>query len=111
MGVDDLWKFCIPGVKAKPQQPFSSAKNTRVAVDISCLSHVCVARPKVASMKNIKKITHRSNELTNLVIKWMVSKDIKYVCAPFEVEWQCVYLEHMKLVDAVMSIDGDCFLS
>ena len=25
MGVDDLWKFCIPGVKAKPQQPFSSA--------------------------------------------------------------------------------------
>ena len=52
MGVDDLWKFCIPGVKAKPQQPFSSAKNTRVAVDISCLLHVCIARPKVALLIN-----------------------------------------------------------
>ena len=52
MGVDDLWKFCIPGVKDKPQQPFSSAKNTRVAVDISCLLHVCIARPKVALLIN-----------------------------------------------------------
>ena len=28
--------------------------------------------------------------------------------APFEAEWQCVCLERMNLVDAVMSSDGDC---
>ena len=48
MGVDDLWKRCVPGVKSKSPQHFKTAKNTRVAVDISCMLHAFIARPKNA---------------------------------------------------------------
>ena len=44
MGEDHLWKHCISGVKSKPEQHFASAKNTRIAVDISCLSHAWCAK-------------------------------------------------------------------
>ena len=48
MGVDDLWKCCVSGVKSKAPQHFKTSKNTRVAVDISCMLHTFIARPKNA---------------------------------------------------------------
>ena len=48
MGVQELWRSCIPGVKAKPSQPFETASNQRIAVDISCTLHACMSRPKIA---------------------------------------------------------------
>jgi len=37
MRVDDLWKFCVPGVKSKAPVHFKTIQNTSVAVDISCI--------------------------------------------------------------------------
>ena len=48
MGVDDLWKFCIAGIKSKVPQHFETAANTRIAVDISCSWHAFVSGPKNA---------------------------------------------------------------
>ena len=48
MGVEDLWKYCIPGIKEKTPQPFSTAVNTTIAIDISCLLHAFISRPKNA---------------------------------------------------------------
>ena len=48
MGVDELWKHCIRGVKAKPAEQFDTAKNSRIAVDISCFLHACLSKPKIA---------------------------------------------------------------
>ena len=47
-----------------------------------------------AAMRNMKTITSRINELMNLVKIWMKSNNIDCMCAPFEVEWQCMHLEH-----------------
>ena len=48
MGVVDSWKHCIPGVKAKPAKHFKTAENTRIAVDVSCLLHAIISKPKNA---------------------------------------------------------------
>ena len=48
MGVDDLWKFCIPGNKSKDPQHFKSAANTKIAVDASYLLHSFISRQKNA---------------------------------------------------------------
>ena len=37
----------------------------------------------------------------------MEENSINYMCATFEAEWQCVYLEKHNIVDAIMSTDGD----
>ena len=59
------------------------------------------------AMRNMKKITCRPNELINLVKNWMIEKDIKCMCAPFEAEWKCVHLEQQNFFDGAMSIDGN----
>ena len=169
MGVVDLWKHCIPGVKAKPAKHFKTAENTRIAVDVICLLHAIISKPKNAlsscctppcvptdvivslqsnhdaltnhgikplhvfngchhpmkaattsertdernesraslnsfyergkdpnvimtdadhstAMKNVKIVTSRTNELTNLVKDFMEENSINYMCAPFEAE-------------------------
>ena len=48
MGVDDLWKHCLNGVKSKPAFPFEAAANSRVAIDVSCLLHASICKPKNA---------------------------------------------------------------
>ena len=63
-----------------------------------------------ATMKNMKKITSRTNELINMVKNWMVENSINYICALFEAEWQCAYIEQNNIVDGVMSNDGDCIV-
>ena len=175
MGVQELWKECLPGVKSKPALHFKTAQNTRIAIDVSCLLHASICKPKNAllvtcvppcppkdvistleanhesfvknginpcyvfdgcqhpmkaatlagrdlerkkalcilksfyergkqtneiltdndhslAMKNVKKIASRTNELTHVVIEWMVAANLDYACAPFEAEWQCVCL-------------------
>ena len=52
MGVEDLWKHCVPGLKTKDQQHFKTAENARIAVDVSCLLHACMSKPKVALLVN-----------------------------------------------------------
>ena len=48
MGVNDLWKRCVPGIKSKDPQHFSSIANARIAVDVSCFLRAFVSRPKSA---------------------------------------------------------------
>ena len=48
MGADELWKHCVPGAKSKAPQHFKTAKNTRIAVDMSFLLHSFTKRPKNA---------------------------------------------------------------
>ena len=48
MGVDELFKYYMPGVKSKAPYHFKSVTNTRVAIDISCLLHAYISKPKNA---------------------------------------------------------------
>ena len=169
IGVDDLWKHCIPNVKEKPSQNFNIAKNTRISVEISCFLCACDSRLKVElltccvlsyvptdvinflesnhvsfvkcniflyfvfvgcdhlmkaetkasrcnqrkkakaelfyfyergkdptevltdkdftfAMRNMKKITSKTNELIKFDKNWMIEKDLTCMCAPSEVE-------------------------
>ena len=43
-----MWKCCIPGIKEKTPQPFSTAVNATIAIDISCSLHAFISRPKNA---------------------------------------------------------------
>ena len=49
-----------------------------------------------------------NNEILSLVISWMNTEHIKHFCATFEAECQYVCLEQLKIVDGVVSTDGDC---
>ena len=183
----------MPGVKSKAPHHFKSVANTRVAIDISCLLHAYVSKPKNAlsmccsppyaptdvvtsldfhhnilklynivpyyvfdgyrhpmksatnlersnkrkearklldlfyergkdpdveltdedhtkAMKYIKTIASPTNEMISLVRCWLDDNKINHMCSPFDAEWQCVHLEQVNEVDAIMSTDGDCII-
>ena len=45
------------------------------------------------AMKNRKIISILNNWILSLVTDWIRINDTNYMCTPFEVEWQCIYLE------------------
>ena len=55
-----------------------------------------------------KKSTEIRSDLIAELVSWMQKDKIMFCGAPFEAEWQMVYLEKVGLVDALMSEDGDC---
>jgi len=57
-----------------------------------------------------KIIASPNNEILSLILSWFKSNDAKYTCAPFKAEWQCIYMERLNQVNAVMSKDGDAII-
>ena len=59
------------------------------------------------SMKYIKLVASPNNEVLSLIIEWIISSNIWYFGSPFKAKWQCIYLEKIGIVDAIMSTDSD----
>ena len=59
------------------------------------------------AMKTIKTLASLSNELIFIVKEWMIRNHISFICALFEAEWQCVYMERLNIVQGTMSTDSD----
>ena len=56
-------------------------------------------------MKHVKIIATPNNHVLSLVIDWMRNNQMRYMCAPFEAKWQCVFLERLKIVNGIISKD------
>ena len=63
-----------------------------------------------SAMTAMKMIASPTNEFIKLVKTWMVENDTKFMCALFKAEWQCVCLECVGAVDAIMPADRDCII-
>ena len=50
------------------------------------------------------------NDLIADIKKWMDESNIAYIQSPVEAESQLVELEQKKLIDAIISEDGDCLV-
>ena len=48
-----------------------------------------------------------NDTVLKLHVDWMDSENIQYECAPFEADWQLVYLETIQGLDGIISTDGD----
>ena len=48
MGVKDLWKYGILGVKRKPPVHFETAKGSKIAMGVSTILHSLCKEPKSA---------------------------------------------------------------
>lgn len=47
----------------------------------------------------------------SMLIKWMKDKgNIRFICATFEAEAQCVYLQHQSIVNAIVTTDSDAVI-
>jgi 5'-3' exonuclease len=59
--------------------------------------------------KHMKALSKPTEELTRLIVDWLLSQEPKVsaVCAPFEAEWQLVFLEKRGVIDGIMTEDGD----
>lgn len=62
------------------------------------------------AMKKMKEATQVTPEIISIVIEWMKEQEVRFICAPFEAEWQCVALVLDKLADIILSTDGDCVI-
>lgn len=60
--------------------------------------------------KALKKRVGRTEQLMSMLVKWMKDRNIKFICAPFEAEAQCVYLQHQSIVDAIVTTDSDAVI-
>ena len=60
-------------------------------------------------MKRITALKKKGLFLGDFV-GWCMRKDIKYVCAFMEAEWELCGLEKDGIIDAVVSEDSDCFV-
>ena len=59
-------------------------------------------------MKCIKNITIPDKCTLSMIVDWMKEVGANCACAPCEARWQCTHVEKAKIVDAVISKDGDC---
>ena len=53
-------------------------------------------------LKNQKVLSVPDENVTSFVLSWVKQKGIEHVCAPFEAEWQLVYMERMGIIDYVV---------
>ncbi len=58
----------------------------------------------------MKGVVGRSDELTAMILNWFRKENINFICAPFEAEWQLVYLEKEKTIDAIITSDSDAII-
>jgi 5'-3' exonuclease len=59
-------------------------------------------------MKQMKTACRPTPSLIASVVNWMKEDGIEFYGAAFEAEWQAIHDERQKVVDAVLSVDGDC---
>jgi 5'-3' exonuclease len=62
------------------------------------------------ALKRMKEACTVTPEILSIVVVWMKEEKVRLFCAPFEAEWQCVALLLDKLVDNILSTDGDCVI-
>ncbi len=58
----------------------------------------------------LKKLVSRSEKLTSFVVNWMRDRNIAFLGAPYEGEWQLVQMEKDKRINAIIANDGDCVI-
>ena len=63
---------------------------------------------KVGKVKqNMSKLSKPTDEMLYVIVSWLKEEGIDVVCAPFEAEWQLVFVEKIGFIDGIMTEDGD----
>ena len=60
--------------------------------------------------KKCKSAMKRTPEVTKMIVDKLTETNREFTCAPFEAEWQLVYMEKQRQIDAIHSIDGDLII-
>lgn len=63
-----------------------------------------------SAMKYLKDVTNPDETITSYVLDWMNREGIAHECSLMEAEWQLVQLEKEKVIDVIMTTDGDAIV-
>lgn len=63
---------------------------------------------KIASLKRTG--TYVRNDILADFVQWCIKRNLKYVCAYMEAEWELCRLEKDGVIDGIVSEDSDCFV-
>lgn len=63
---------------------------------------------KIASLK--RKGAYVRNDVLADFVQWCIKRNVKYVCAYMEAEWELCRLEKDRVIDGIVSEDSDCFV-